>query len=177
MTFARVRALVVVGLLVVCALVFVVVALARDTQRGEAPVAKCPDGWARADLTLRQEKDIKINVYNATDTPNLANSVAADFANRKFQVKKKGNDPAKKAVPGVAVLRYGPKAVGSAQVLQAYFLREAEPEYDPKREDDVVDVVVGDEFKQLATTTEKNQALVELGSPVLPPQSCAADAA
>lgn len=175
MSFARVRALVVVGALVVFAVVFVAVALVRDSQGGEAPQATCPEGWARADLTLRQEKDIKINVYNATDTVGLADSVADDFANRKFQVKKKGNDPQKKGVPDVAVLRYGPKAVGSAQVLQAYFLSEAKPEYDPKRADDVVEVVIGDAFRQLATPTEKNQALVELGSPQLPPQSCAAD--
>ncbi|WP_173083641.1 LytR C-terminal domain-containing protein [Phytohabitans rumicis] len=167
------RALVVVGVLVAAALVFVVVALARDTQGGAVPVASCPEGWVRADLTLREEKDIKINVYNATDTPGLANSVADDFANRKFQVKKKGNDPKKKGVADVAVLRYGPKAVGSAHVIQAYFLAKAENEYDPNRTDDIVDVVIGDAFQQLATPTEKNQSLVDLGSPQLPKQSCA----
>lgn len=177
MTFARVRALVVVAVLVVFALVFVVVALVRDSQSGEAPTAQCPEGWARADLTLRQEQDITINVYNATDTLGLANEVAADFANRKFKVKKRGNDPLRRGVKGVALLRYGPKGVGSAQVIQAYFLAEAKGEYDPKRKDDVVDVVIGDAFKQLATPTEKNQALVDLGNPQLPPQTCAADAA
>lgn len=171
MTFARVRALVVVGVLVVAALVFVVVALVRDSQGGAAPVASCPDGWARVDLKLREEKDIKINVFNATDTVGLANSVAEDFANRKFQVKKKGND--NKGLEDVAVLRFGPKAVGSAHVIQAYFLAKAKNEYDPKREDDVVDVVIGDAFQQLATPTEKNQSLVDLGSPQLPAQSCA----
>ncbi|MEJ3743559.1 LytR C-terminal domain-containing protein [Actinomycetes bacterium KLBMP 9797] len=177
MTFARVRALVVVGALVTFALVFVVVALVRDSQSGEAPVAQCPEGWARVDLALRTEQDIAVNVYNGTDTAALANEVAADFTNRKFTVKKKGNDPKKKSVKGVAVLRYGPKAVGSAQVLRAYFLDEAAPEYDPTREDALVDVVIGEEFKQLATPTEKNQALAALGEPQLPPQSCAAEAA
>ena len=37
-----------------------------------------------------------------------------------------------------------------------------------------MDVVIGDSFKQLATTTEVNQALVELASPELPPESCEA---
>ncbi len=62
-------------------------------------------------------------------------------------------------------------------MIRAYFLDEAKTEYDPARTDDVVDVVIGDEFKQLATTTEVNQSLVELaslGEPKLPPQSCPA---
>ena len=72
------------------------------------------------------------------------------------------------------MLRYGPKSVGSAHLLKAYFLNEAEAEYNPARTDDIVDVVIGDSFKQLATTTEVNQALVELASPELPPESCEA---
>lgn len=170
MSFARVRALVVVGLLSVFALVFVVVTLIRDTQNGDEVLADCPAGYQRANVTLREPKDIKINVFNATESQGLASSVAQDFKNRKFQVVKTGNE--KKGVDGVAVLRYGPKAVGSWHLLRAYFLDEAEPEYNPEREDDVVDVVLGSGFRQLATTTEVHQALVELGRPELPPQTC-----
>lgn len=175
MSFARVRALVVVGALVVFALIFVVFAMVRDTQGGRSTAQACPEGWALANLTLHEPKDVKINVYNATDSPGLATSIAGDFGNRKFQVLEKGNDPQKKGVDGVAVLRYGPKAIGSAHLLRAYFLDEARPEYDPNREDDVVDVVIGTGFKQLATTTEVNQSLARLGGkPELPPQTCAA---
>lgn len=172
MSFARVRALVVVGLLSIFALVFVVVALIRDSQGGDKAVADCPAGYKRADVTLREPNEIKINVYNATESQGLAGTVAQDFENRKFQVVKKGNDPLKKGVDGVAVLRYGPKSVGSSHLLRAYFLDEAEPEFDPEREDDVVDVVIGTGFQQLATTTEVHQALVELGRPQPPPQTC-----
>jgi hypothetical protein len=174
MTFARVRALVVVGVLVVFALVFVAVALVRDSQGGEVETTSCPEGWPQGDLVLREAKDIKINVYNATDTAGLAESVAEDFAGREFQVKKKGNDPKKKGVDGVALLRYGPKTIGSSQVIQAFFLGKAGLQYDPAREDDVVDVVLGDQFQQLATPTEVNQSLVDLGSPQVPPGTCAA---
>ncbi|WP_173166828.1 LytR C-terminal domain-containing protein [Phytohabitans suffuscus] len=170
------RALVVVGVLVVFALVFVGVALVRDSQGGEVAAANCPEGWPQADMVLREAKDIKINVYNATDTVGLAESVADDFAGREFQVKKKGNDPQKKGIEGVALLRYGPKAIGSSQVIQAFFLGKAATQYDPKREDDLVDVVLGDQFQQLATPTEVNQSLVDLGSPQLPPGTCAAKA-
>ncbi|MDQ7906508.1 LytR C-terminal domain-containing protein [Phytohabitans sp. ZYX-F-186] len=168
------RALVVVGVLVVFALVFVAVALVRDSQGGEVAAASCPEGWPQGDLVLREAKDIKINVYNATDTVGLAESVAEDFAGRGFQLKKKGNDPQPKGVDGVALLRYGPKGIGSSQVIQAFFLGKAATQYDPKRADDTVDVVLGDQFQQLATPTEVNQSLVDLGSPQLPPGTCAA---
>jgi LytR cell envelope-related transcriptional attenuator len=175
MTFARVRALVVVSALAVLAVAFVVYALVDDSQKGRTLAAQCPEGWPVVDLTLKKAEDIKINVYNATDAVGRAESVGSDFANRKFQVLKKGNS--KTAVDKVALLRFGPKAVASAHVIRAYFLDEADPEYDPARTDDVVDVVIGDDFKQLATTTEVNQSLVELaslGEPKLPPQSCPA---
>jgi len=173
MSFARVRALVVVGVLTMVALVFIVIALVRDTQSGADTAAGCPDGYKLADVRLREPKDVKINIYNATNSPGLASNVASDFRNRKFQVLKADNDPQKKGVDSVAVLRYGPKAVGSWHLLRAYFLNEAEPEYDPNRDTDVVDVVIGSGFKQLATITEVNQALAALGQPELPDETCA----
>ncbi|HEY0700966.1 MAG TPA: LytR C-terminal domain-containing protein [Micromonospora sp.] len=171
MSFARVRALVVVGALVVLALVFIVIALVRDTQAGDTVAAACKDGEIAADITLHEPKDVKIRVFNATGTAGLAETVATDFANRKFQVVKKGNAPRKDG-EGVATLRYGPKAVGAAHLLRAYFLDEAKGVYDPKRTDDVVDVVIGEDFQQLATTTEVNQSLAGLGTPELPAGTC-----
>jgi hypothetical protein len=175
MTFARVRALVVVSALAVLAIAFVVYALVDDSQKGRTLAAQCPAGWPVVDLTLKKAEDIKINVLNATDTPGLAETVGSNFANRKFQVLKKSNS--KTAVDKVALLRFGPKAVSSAHVIRAYFLDEAKTEYDPARTDDVVDVLIGENFKQLATQTEVNQSLVELaaaGEPKLPAQSCPA---
>lgn len=175
MTYARVRAIVIVAGLTVLALLLVVITLVRDAQHGPGLAAECPEGWTRVDVTLREAKDIKINVYNATNNIGLAESVATNFSNRDFQVLKVGNDPLKKKIDGVAELRYGPKGVGSAHVLRAYFLDEAEPVFDPEREGDVVDVVLGEDFRQLATTTEVNQALVELQAPALPERTCPED--
>ncbi|WP_186832249.1 LytR C-terminal domain-containing protein [Micromonospora endolithica] len=166
------RALVVVGLLAALALVFVVVALVRDTQRDAGAAGGCPEGWPLADVALRESKDVKLNVLNGTDQPGLAGKIADDFRNRKFQVKKTGDQ--KNKIDDVALLRYGPKGVGSAHLLRAYFLDDAKYEYDPKRKDDTVDVVLGGSFQQLATTTEVNQSLGDLGSPIAPPGSCPA---
>jgi len=172
MSFARVRALVVVGLLAVLALVFVVVAMVRDTQSKAGTGEGCPKGWPLADVALHEQKDVKINVYNATEESGRAGTVADDFRNRKFQVKKVGN--AEKGVDEVAVLRYGPKGVGSAHLLRAYFLNNAKLAFDINRKDDTVDVVLGNSFQQLATTTEVNQSLGDLGSPEAPPGTCPA---
>lgn len=181
MSFARVRALAIVGVLLVCAVIFVTMALLRDTQTAPTIGQGCPAGFVRADLRLPEEKNIKINVYNATDRQGLAEQVAFNFENRDFTIVNKAtiqqaNDPQKKRVDGVAVLRYGPNAVGAAWILRAYFLAEAGTEFDINRKDDVVDVVLGTKFQQLGTITEVKQSLAALGNPVLPKGTCDANA-
>jgi len=174
MSFARVRALVVVGVLAAAAVVFVIVALVRDSQ-GDAVASGCPDGSVRANITLPNDPNqVTVKVYNGTDTAGLADSVTNEFKNRRFKTQKPAEN--KKKVDGVAVMRYGPEAVGSAWLLRAYFLNQADAQYDAKRKGAVVDIVVGSNFQQLATTTEVNQSLVELGEPELPVGACAAPA-
>ncbi len=169
MSFARVRALVVVALLAILALIFTVVALVRDTQSDAGLGAGCQEGWPEADVTLREPAEVKINVLNGTDQVGLASKVSDDFRNRKFQVEK--TDDAEKT-DDIAILRYGPKGVGSAHLLRAYFLDNAVVSYDPERADATVDIVLGSAFQQLATTTEVNQSLGDLGAPVAPPETC-----
>jgi hypothetical protein len=172
MSFARVRALVVVGLLAIAAAIFVVVAMVRDSQSSGPAATGCPDGFVLANIRLPEPKEVKLKVFNGTPTTGLEQQVANEFRNRKFQVKGTERNA---VVNKVAVLRYGPKAVGAAHLLRAYFLDEAVVQYDKKRKDDIVDVVIGTEFQQLGTTTEVNQSLVELSNPELPEGACAAD--
>ncbi len=175
MSFARVRALVVVGVLAVAAVVFVVVALVRDTQGDAVAGGGCPDGSVMANVTLPDDPEqVTVRVFNGTKTPGLADSVTNEFKNRRFQTQKPTEN--KKKVDGVAVMRYGPEAVGSAWLLRAYFLNQADVQYDAKRKGAVVDVVIGSGFQQLATTTEVNQSLVELGEPEVPLGACVAPA-
>jgi len=171
MSFARVRAIVVVGVLFLSAVAVVTMALLRDTQTVAQATTGCPADHVKADLRLPEEKDIKIAVFNATGQNGLGEQVASDFRNREFNlVKPPAND--KRRVEDVAVLRYGPKAVGAAHVLRAYFLDEAKLEFDIKRQDDVVDIVIGQKFKQLGTVTEVNQAIGQLSEPELPKGTC-----
>jgi hypothetical protein len=173
MSFARVRALVVIGVLAVAAVVFVVVALVRDTQGDAVAESGCPEGAPLADVSLPDDPgDVKVRVLNGTSKSGLADNVSTDFKNRGFAVQKAGESRSK--FDGIAIIRYGPKAVGDAQLLKAYFLGEAKPQYSAKRADDVVEIVVGADYQQLATSTEVNQSLVELGEPEVPPGACAA---
>jgi hypothetical protein len=172
MSFARVRALVVVGVLGVAAVVFVVVALVRDTQRDLVNGSDCPAGAPVADIRLPNDPaEVTVKVLNGTGTAGLAEQVTEQFRNRRFTVQEPGKSKTK--FKGVAELRYGPEAVGRAQLLRAYFLAQSEMVYNPKRKGASIDVVIGNEYQQLATTTEVNQSLVEVGKAELPPGACA----
>jgi LytR cell envelope-related transcriptional attenuator len=173
MTIARIRALAIVGALFVAAVVLVTISIASDKQtkpRG----AGCPKDAVRADTHLADAENIQLNVYNASQQAGLAREIALEFKQRKFKVdpNQAKNDPLRKPVNGVAVLRYGPKMVGAAWVVRAYFLNDADLEFDTNRQDSVVDVVLGPAFKKLATQTEEKQALAQAGRAVLPKGTC-----
>jgi hypothetical protein len=173
MTIARIRALAIVGALFVAALVLVTISIVKDHQTRPAGAA-CPRNAVRVDTRLADAENIQLNVYNASDKTGLAREVALELKQRRFKVdpEKATNDPLGRSVDGVAVLRYGPKMVGAAWVVRAYFLNEAKREFDPNRQDDTVDVVLGPSFKKLATQTEQKQALAAVGRAELPDNAC-----
>lgn len=177
MHMTRIRALAVVGILAIAALVLVVVTVSRDSQGGNPLAEKCKPGQVPVSLAMPQhESEVEVNVFNATNTPGLAASLRDDFRNRDFKVGRAEDEKVDGQITlhpdEVAILRYGPKALGAAHLLRAYFLNETTTEFDLKREDAVVDVVIGGKFKQLATPTEMRQAVAILGRPQLPPGTC-----
>jgi hypothetical protein len=171
LTFARVRAITVVAALFVTAVVSVSMALSRDTDQVEVQET-CPEGFVLANLSLPAAGDVKIGVYNGTNRTGLADQVADNFTNREFEVVDRGDNDSE--FEGIAELHYGPQAVGAAQLVRAYFLNEATTVFDIDREDDVVEVVLGTEFRQLATPTEVHQAIAHAGNPPPPPGTCPA---
>ena len=176
MSLARLRALVIVGVLVVCAAVLVTVAIVKDGS-GDVLTENCPAGKVPVDLRMPEDaKNVKVVVHNASDSARITGQVAEEFRSRKVTVVDVKNDPTTKRLEGVAMLRYGPKAVGSAWLVRAYFLNEAKMEFDVNRKDDVIDVFIGKQFLQLGTMTEVHQALAAVGSPRLPEGTCDANA-
>jgi hypothetical protein len=179
MSFARVRALAVVGILVVAAAVFVIVALVKDRQTTPEETKQCAEGAVVANAKLPTPEEVKLTIFNATNRSGVATDVANDFLSRKFKEAKVVTaklDPPAKTADVVAVIRFGPKTVGAAWLVRAYFLDQARPEFDKARQDDVVEVILGAKFQQLPTTTEVKQAIGALGNPALPDGTCAQDA-
>ncbi len=188
MSFARARALAIVGVLVVAALVLVVTAIVRDRQSSTSySPGGCGPGKIKIDTKLPDQSAVKLNVYNGTGqrnpntkdkahpvinaVPNLAESVSEDLKNRGFKINKVDNNPQKYA--GVAKLTYGPKMVAAATVVRAYFLDQADQGgFDIKRTDDTVDVLLGSGFKQLGSKTDVSGMWAELGKPSPPPGTC-----
>jgi hypothetical protein len=180
MSFARVRALAVIGILIVAAAVFVVVAVVKDRQGGPLGDAnKCAEGSVVANDKLPTQQEVKVTIFNSTNRPGAASEVANDFLSRQFKEAKvvtaAPNPPVNKAGDVVAVIRYGPQTVGAAWLVRAYFLDQARPEFDKARQDDKVEIILGGKFRQLPTTTEVNQAIAALGNPKLPEGTCAKD--
>jgi hypothetical protein len=174
MTFARIRALVVVGILLVAALVTVVMALSKDTQEGVTAVDSCPPGAIPAQAKMPERSQVKLRVYNGTKRFGLANTIGAEFKQRGFVVTKMQNAPGNRTYKDIAIIKFGPKALGSAQLVLANFLGEASMQFDLKRKDDLVDVYLGTGFQQLATRIEVNQSIAALQEPKLPEGTCAA---
>ena len=170
MTLARIRALILVGLLFVGATVGSLIAVSKDSQTLATTTEGCPPGAIPVSLAVPEYKDIKIRVVNGGDSGGQANIVAKDFKYRSLNVVEIKNS--KKKYDEVAIIRYGPKTVGAAWVMRAFFLNEATPEYNAKRTDDVVEVVLGKQFAQLATATEVNQSIGALRAPTLPEGTC-----
>ena len=177
MTFARVRALIFVAVLFITAGVVVIMAIGRDTQTRQSSSNPCPSGLVPAKIRMPERYEVTINVFNGTRKVGLAEDIGEEFKNRGFNVKKKGNLSGNKIYDNeIAIITFGPQAVGAAWLISAYFLvDEAKMNFDIKREDAVVDVTVGGQFQQLATTTEVNQSIAALGNPELPEGTCEAD--
>jgi hypothetical protein len=178
MSFARVRALAVVGILIVAAAVFVIVAVVKDHQSGPVAEAdKCAANAVMVNAKLPTQSEVKVTIFNATNRPGAASDVANDFLSRRFKEAKvvtaAPNPPVNKINDVVAVIRFGPQTVGAAWLVQAYFLNNARSEFDKARQDDKVEIILGGKFKQLPTTTEVNQAIAALGNPELPTGTCA----
>ncbi len=174
MTFARVRALIFVALLLITAGTVVLTAVLRDTQTKASTVDECPSGLVPAKTRMPERNQVTINVYNGTKTRvNLARQISEELKFRGFHIHTIGNIGNSKPVDEIAVIVYGPEAVGAAYLVSANFLvDEPAMDFDIHRKGAEVDVTLGTKFQQLATSTEVNLSIAAIGNPPLPPGTC-----
>ncbi|HEV2088376.1 MAG TPA: LytR C-terminal domain-containing protein [Cryptosporangiaceae bacterium] len=160
MSLARVRALVVLGVLTFVALVSVVWAMVTDSRSEGTVNAACATASAAA---IPAPKTVKVRVFNATDRPGLATTVRKALGKRGFVVIEVGNDPQAEEVTKPALIRYGPKGVGAAQLLRAHFTG-AEIQ-DDERKDATIDIVLGPQYTDLTPQAEVKAQLADLPPP------------
>lgn len=174
MTFARVRALIFVAVLLISAGVVVIMAIGRDTQTQGQP-DNCAGGLVPARLDMPERYEVTINVFNGTPRVGLAQQIGGEFKNRGFNIGKTETAAENKIYNEIAVITYGPDAVGAAWLVSAYFLvDEAVMNFQIERKGEEVDVIIGTRFQQLATSTEVNQSIAALGKPRLEDGTCEA---
>ena len=143
-----VAAFVAAGVLVL-ALLFLVVKMFSGSSEPDSAATPNPSPCVTLMVSpaesLPANSRVRVNVYNATQTPGLAGSTAEVLRARGFKVRQVGNAVGKRQVASVGEIRYGPKGKPSAQLLAYYFPGASLiPDGRSKR---VVDVLLGDQFK------------------------------
>ncbi|GAA3930944.1 LytR C-terminal domain-containing protein [Actinoplanes auranticolor] len=119
------------------------------------------------DLELPDDPgDVIIKVVGRSD---LVGETAIELKHRGFVADElRWFDPDADNAGPVAVLRYGPQAVGAATVVRALVSGDVAMKFLPDRGGRTIDLALGTGFRRLATTTEVNMALVEFGEPARP---------
>ncbi len=158
MSLARVRALIVLGVLTFFALVSVVWAMVTDSQSDGGVNAACATASAAA---IPATKAVKVRVYNATDRAGLATTVTAALRKRGFVVIELGNDPQAEEITKPALIRYGPKGAGAARLVEAH-LAGSEIQ-DDERKDATIDIVLGPTYSALTPAGQVKARLDDLG--------------
>lgn len=100
---------------------------------------------------------VRLRVFNATDTPGLAQQVAADLQSRGFTVEEIANDPTDRQVTGVGEIRHGHPGTDAAAYMSVYL--PGANDWLDTRATDVVDVVIGPDFTELPNADEVAAAL------------------
>ena len=95
---------------------------------------------------------VRLRVFNATDTPGLAQQVGDQLRARGFAVEEVDNDPTDREVTGVGELRHGPRG-SDAAAFMSVFLPGAD-DWRDTRADDRVDFVLGPGFTALPSPEE-----------------------
>ncbi|MEU8238716.1 hypothetical protein AB0C07_10755 [Actinoplanes missouriensis] len=124
---------------------------------------------APVDLTMPDSSaDIAVRVLSGAADATRAEQAINDIRVR-IPAARAGTTAREELPSGtVALIRYGPRAVGDAAFLDAMLLGQADVIFVPSRADTTLDLVVGPAYQQLATSTELNRGLVEMRPEDLP---------
>jgi LytR cell envelope-related transcriptional attenuator len=136
-----------VFLIVLCVLAGITWMRVLDRVGGRTQAAGC--GTAAVSSSR-----IQVRVYNATAREGLARRVAGQLISRGYAIVGTDNDPLAgiRPVEGAAEVRYGP--AGAKQAAQVRRQVPGAALYKDARQGPVVDLVLGEKFRRLATPAE-----------------------
>lgn len=152
---ARKRRRSVVVLIVVALLVIAGTAYAAAYTSGMIPgsrPAQLPASCSPTTVTP-PNSTFSVNVYNASTGQGKAKDTAKSLVSRQFSIAVISNDPYGMKITGVGQIRFGPKGVQNAKKWLQPLLPNATLLQDG-RDDDSVDVVVGDAFPTLTVVKQ-----------------------
>ncbi len=158
----RTTALVLTGLTVVLLLVLMYAVayaqgwLGSDEGTGSTDISQVS---ATQGLAALEPGDVTVNVYNAKGEPGLAGRIAKELKERDFVVDATANDPEKAQIDHTADIRFGPDAAAAAEFLQQHV--PGSKLVPLEREGEAVDLVLGDDFTDLADVTEPTEDQAE----------------
>ena len=102
-------------------------------------------------------KSVSVRVFNATDTPGQATRVASALRARGFTVAEVANDSSARKVTGVGEVRHGRRGKEPAAFLAAFV--PGAGDYEDTRATAQVDLVIGPDYKSLATAEQVQAAI------------------
>lgn len=107
-------------------------------------------------------EEVNLNVYNGTSINGLASEVARELREKGYVILDVANDPQRRSVSGVAEIRAAAEGADVALVMSqfpgAVFLQD-------KRQDDSIDVVVGESFQQVGPQAPADAESTETPDP------------
>ncbi|MET8687686.1 LytR C-terminal domain-containing protein [Streptomyces sp. NPDC004732] len=135
----------------------------QDCDRKPAAASSEP---ARKPKSLPKPGQITVNVFNATPRGGLAKSTADELKKRGFAIGKVGNATKTydKKVKGTGLLLGAPSAADTAIPVLGTQLAGAEHRSDARKGGEV-DLVIGNQFKNLAKKEDADKALAALAKP------------
>jgi len=108
-----------------------------------------------------------VNVYNGTTRNGLAAAVAKELQRRKFRVMSIGTEEQNKPLNTILLVRYGPQGKLAAHTVALQFPSKLKMTEDD-REDDTIDIVVGEKYKAMVSAKKGVAAI----TPATKPRGC-----
>jgi hypothetical protein len=129
--------------------------LGDDAERRATEAAACSS--AAAAIPELDPATVSVRVLNASDLSGRAGQVAAALENRGFVIAEVGNDGTDREVTGQGEIRYGRPGRDAARFLSLQ--QPGAVLYEDTRATEVVDLVIGPEWQQLASPSDVAEAL------------------